>query len=331
MQTFTNKIVRVPLSDIVIDLNNNVRDNDSEVKDLEYNLPPLIEDIATYGQTDPVTFEKIGDKFYPIRGFRRSLAISELAKANRTDPKTNKPFDSVAGYVFTDLSATERAELLVDHGQRKGLGKVGLFKAYEMLVDSGMSNERLIVVKLFTLLEQNYPPKRPIKPLHEDGGADALANWRGVIQIMKRAHEAPTVLREQFLRKLRGQQNWPTNGELNDMCDIHNRELAKNPALSRNNPGPEFTEKFEQTVKLKAEAAGQTRPKSAAQLSRQQNEEALKVTESLVCKIMQHRQLGNIDASKLADVDKIQMELEKTLPEEMKAKLLSILTQASKA
>lgn len=331
MQTFSNKVLQIAISDIVVDLSENVRDFAPDMQAAEYNLSPLVEDIATYGQTDPVSLEKREDgKFYPIRGFRRVLAIKELATANRSDPKDgNKPFSKVAAYVFQNLSAAERAELLVDHGQRKGLGKVGMQLAYEKLVEAGMTNERLIVVKLYTLLEQNYPPKRVIRPISEDSGTDALANWRGVIQTMKMIHQAPKILREEALKKLRGQQNWPTNAELKTMADIHAKELGKNPALSRENPGSEFMAKFDATLEehRKAAEAG-TRPKSTAQRSRQQNEEAFKVMESLTVKSLLKIQLGDIDAAKLADIDKLCLEFEKAASDEVRAKLLSILTSA---
>lgn len=317
----------IPLAEVVVDRTRNVR----EALDANYDIEPLLNDIIFRGQQDPVTLEKIGDVYYPIKGFRRATAMQEAAKRGlvfgESAPNAGKAVDHVLAIVYEGLSERERTELLLDHGQRRGLNAVELFNAFCRAFAAGYK-EVEIVTLLFALLEIHFPPSRKIG---ENLTGNELARarldyYKGVLQVAKRAYEAPEVLREAYMKKLRGEQKWPTNAELTDLHGIHSKELASDPTLSRTNPGPKFLQKWAEYVKVKTETAGNgSRPKSAAMRNRTQVEDSLKILESLICKGLQKIQLGEIPVDQLPVVDRIAKKLEEHLSDEDKNILISLL------
>src|SRR3954466_1691995 len=153
------KPVLVKISDVVIDRDRNVRESQG------YDVAALLDDIALRGQQDPATLEKIGDKFYPIKGFRRATAILQAATSglvySDSAPQAGKPIDHILAIVHEGLNERERTELLLDHGQRLGLSKSELANAFFRAFKAGYT-EKEIVTLLHTLLQIHYPPSRKI-------------------------------------------------------------------------------------------------------------------------------------------------------------------------
>lgn len=304
------KPVLIAVSSVVNDKTRNVR----EVTDDAYDIEPLINDIQLRGQQDAATFEKIGDKYYPIKGFRRTSAMFAASERGLVygehAPSAGKPMDSILAIVYEDLNERERTELLLDHGQRKGLNRVELQNAMERAISAGYG-ESEIVTLLYGLLTVLYPPSRKIEE-----GADGqpltgkalekarLDYYKGVLQTAKRIYKAPSVLRDAAYKKLRGEQNWPTNSEIIDLMTIHNKEVESNPLLSRENPGPKFTEKWTVLVKSKTENGGTTRPKSNSMRNRTQVEESMGILECPLSKAFQMIQLGDIPVDRLPVLDR---------------------------
>jgi hypothetical protein len=312
----TFKTLIVPIAAVVMDLSRNVR----EQTDSAYDLDPLIADIQMRGQQDPATLEKVGDKYYPIKGFRRSAAIAKAAERGLTyaesAPESGKPIDKVVAIVYENLSEKERTELLLDHGQRRGLSRVEFQNALERGFMAGYTDKELVTL-LFGLFESLYPPSRKID---EDVSGNKLVGeklaqarfeyYKGVLQIAKRAYKAPTILRDAYYKKLRGEQNWPTNTELADLLTIHEKEASADGMISREKPGPKFLEKWDAVKKTKEDAAnGGTRPKSSAMRNRQQVEDSLKTLESPISKSFQKIQLGDIPVDQLPVLDRMCVKL----------------------
>lgn len=299
------KLIKVAISDIVNDMTRNVR----EQSDAAYDLEPLIADLQMRGQQDAATLEIVNGKKYPLKGFRRvgafTLASQRGLKYSETAPEAGKPMDHILAYVYEDLTERERTELLLDHGQRKGLSKVELQNAFERAFVAGYS-EKEIVTLLYTLLVQHYPPDRVIGDglEGEQLAAKRLEYYKGVLQTAKRAANAPTVLREAYYKKLRGEQKWPSNSELVDLLSIHNKEATENPLLSRDKPGPKFTEKFN-AVKTARESSTGNAPKSASMRNRGQVEDSLKIMECPVSKVYLMIQLGDIPVDRLPIIDRM--------------------------
>ena len=320
------KLINVPVRSITNDKTRNVR----ELLDSAYDREPLIQDLQLRGQQDPATLEKIGDVLYPLKGFRRveafQVADERGLKYDATAPQAGKPMDHILAYVYEDLSERERTELLLDHGQRRGLNKVELFNAIVRAFTAGYS-EKDVVTLLWTLLEAHYPPDRKVgEGLEGDKLAQArLENRKGVLQIAKRVMESPTVLSDAYYKRLRGEQKWPTNSEIIDLAGIHATEMKENPLLSRNKPGPKFLGKFESVRKARTESTGTTAPKSAAMRNRTQVEDSLKTLECPITKALQKIQLGEIPVDRLPVLDKILSKFWDggTITEEDKTEVLS--------
>jgi hypothetical protein len=331
------KPVFILVSDIDVDMSRNVREATAEAYDVE----PLISDIALRGQQDAATLEKIGDKFYPIKGFRRSLAIKKASERGMVygDESTEpgKPIDKVLAFVYEDLSERERVELLLDHGQRKGLTKPELQNAFERAFVAGYK-EKDTVTLLWSLIIQLYPPSKDIYKDLPDKNADPAAyekalaqrkleNSKGILQTAKRAYECPAEVRDAFYKRLRGEQSWPINEELKELHNIHSKEIEANPMYSRGNPGPKFTEKWNKIKKARENATGNARVQTTMR-NRTQIEGDLKILESFPCKVMTHITLGNVPVDKLPVLDRYMVQVWQHLTEEQKAEVIGWLPKA---
>lgn len=327
----TGKAVRISLSKVINDRSRNVRENDEAT----YHVDALRDDIALRGQQTPAVLEKNADgTYYPLAGFLRTTALLELAASGAIDPNTikrdpatgepipgtGKPFDSIVADVYEDLSDRERVNLLVDHGQRRGLQKQELFYAMERLFFA-MYSEKEVAVVLRGLLEIHYPPNKKI----ENTAEALLQYYRGVIQTAKRAWAGPALMRNAWVEKLKGHQNWPTKAEMEDGVKIYNAAVKedKTGKINRDNPGEKFMEFWNRLLKAQeqAEADGPNAPKSVSMLSRGQIEDLQKIANSRILKAAFSMVLndGKVDRSKLPNLSGLVEEFEKNLtPEQTK-------------
>lgn len=330
------KTVDVLISAVNVDRSRNLRRIDAST----YNvLDTLVPDMAARGQQDPVTLEKIGDEYFPIRGFRRMTALQYLAANNIVNQTTGKPFKYVTAWVFEDLTDIERYELLADHGQREGLDKVELFYAFGRGFDANY-DEKLITVYLRGLIQQHYPPSRKIKPVEEDKGQDLLNHYKGVLQTAKAAWKGPEILREAWIAKLEKKQNWPVKQDLFELYKVYETERSEDKTFSinRKNPGPKFMERWNSLLKKVDEAAalGERRPKSESMMNRSQVDELAKNTESWVLQMGIAFVLRKAPTDKFAEFNVLIQELESgvtperaTQIKEACIKLLGTVTPAS--
>lgn len=304
----------VDIDDFIDDIDRNVRDSNSAVFEAEYNLEPIINDIKLRGQQVAVVAEKVGDKFQTLQGFRRENAIRRAKRDgliyDDTAPEAGKPMGKILVVVHENLNSRERATLVNDHGQRENLSRVGLQRSFEQLIKADFKEDEMVTI-LYGLLVSLVPVTRKIEEgpdgVKLEGKALAsakLAYFKSHVQKAKRVYSAPTVLREAWFEKLRGNQKWPTDAELIDLSDIHNREISVNPLLSQDKPGPKFTEAWNRLVKAKTEAAqlGE-KPKATSMRNRAQVEESVKQAESPITKAFHLIQLGTISSDKLPILD----------------------------
>lgn len=341
-----SKETLVPLAAIVIPTwetevsgRRNVRQNVEALESVT-----LQRDLAEFGQQVAMDLEKVvidgKDVYIPIKGHRRAHNLKRLAEKQVIDPRTckknpetNEPdlstgkvFEFGRAYVYTDLTPLERAEMLTDHSQVRGLSKLELFNSFCLLFDVRMG-ERRIIVKLFDLLIQYYPPTRKIVPINEDDGKDALNYYRGLLQTQKAAWQAPTVLREAYIRKLKGEHGWPTNAELAKYLDIFEKERDKNPAaIDRDNPGPEFVSRWGEyvTKQEKAKADGKARAKADSMMNRQQIEDVNKTTDSVPFRWYNMFIRREVDAAGFPQADKLMKEAWLLLSEEKRLAFMAL-------
>lgn len=291
------KKMMVPLDTVVVDFENNVRERDITA----YNDPILRQDLAGRGQITAAKMRKIGDKHIPLQGNRRAYNMLILAKEGIEDPRTcrrddngspipgtGKPFSTIEAEVYENLTDREAVLLKLDHGNVRGLSSAELQYAIEEAFNVGY-NEREVVYMLGGLFMQHYPPKREIKPVEEDKGADLLANYRGVLQAAKNRWRAPTKLHDLAMQVLRKKQSWPTKVEISDGLNIFLKAVDqdKTGTIDRNNPGAAFDAWFDKLVEIKTPKPGEEdarRQKTTSMFNRQQVAEAIKVCDSRIGK-----------------------------------------------
>lgn len=321
----SKNILAIAISSVLIPHELNYRDEKT------YNLlKALKEDIAQNGQTTPAALEKIVTKvegesvetYVPLQGFLRATAINELAAEKVVNPTTGKPFDSINAIVYTELTDRDRYRLKFDHANRISLNKREFQRAVEDGFKSGYT-EQEIVVQGYGLFTELYPPNRKI----EDTDQAKLDYYRGVLQTAKRAYQAPDVLHEKWMDKLAGDHKWPTNNELKQLVDIHNKECESpgGVAFSRSKPGPKFTKAWEDYM-LKvneAEANGEARPKSQSMMNHTQHQDVVKTSSSVIVKTVVKFTLREIPQDKLPLFDKLVSEIEKNLDPKILEELIS--------
>lgn len=323
------KIQRIPLQNVVVKMDRNVR----EETETTYDDPTMRDSLAMIGQQTIAKLLKIGPDLYePIQGNRRVYNLKKLAEEGVIDPKTakrdpetgvvlreldaegkptGKPiggrvFDSIEAEVYEGLSERERVELLVDHGSIRSLNKPELQRAAEFMFSVGYS-EKEVAVQLGNLLHTHYPPSRKIVEASKDGGNDLLNYYRGVIQTMKEVYRSPIVLHDSWMDKLRTGRAWPLKSEMSQGCDIFKKELDadKTGRLSRQNPGPKFLEFWQGVVEKhqKAEASGEKRAKASSMMNHSQitdkviDSRTLKAFRFIIFRSIPEDQLPFLDAA----------------------------------
>lgn len=313
---------KVSISDIVADRSRNVR----EQTDDAYAIPNLMADIATIGQRDNVTLELVNGKYYPIRGFRRVEALKQLRDGKVIDPNTQKPFEFVKADVYEGLTDLERFQLLLDHGQRKGLSKVELLFAMFKSFDAQYS-EKETVILLRSLLEDHYRPTRPIKDEN-----DLFNYYRGVLQTAKRAYGSPDVVRDAWVKKMRGEQAWPRKAEMEQAYNIFVKEMERDTTnqISRSKPGPEFLAFWNDLLKKQkeAEAEGKEKAKASNMQSRQQIEDMKKQSNSLIVKTIVDFVMRRQSPDKFPAFDKLVTQAEASMTDDIKQAIVSLLSDS---
>ena len=205
-------------------------------------------------------------------GFRRAMAFGESVK---WDPNAEIT-------VFAIESAMTPAVLtaqIMDHDQQP-LRKIDFYVAAKHSVNDGMSEvdfaERsymvlpLIPGAVKPLTEKDkglmgYEFLMSTKPEDKERRQIArqklLARYRNIIRDNRWVAELPQCVEDEWLKKLNGDQSWPSSSEivalhtafLNDTDP--SRGKGGNIGYSRQNPGPQFNEKWEEILKSVADAA----------------------------------------------------------------------------
>lgn len=269
--------------------------NPREQVDTSYLSETMIASLASIGQQTTGKVLKKGDKFLNLQGNRRWANMVECQKRGIIDPKTmkydresgkpiegtGKVFEAWEVEVYEDLTPREILELVVDQGTIRPLNKVETYYAFEQCAKVHYSELETIVI-LGDLLELHYPPTRAIKT--DDKGKDLRDYYHGVMQTFRRVYEAPLVLHDACVAKLRGDQKWPTNAELTQGHKIHMDEMKadKTGTISRTRPGPKFLEFWERKLKSvnDSETNGTNKPKSVSMMTNQGLQDSKKTFDS---------------------------------------------------
>lgn len=299
--------------------------NPRKQDEASYTDDALMSDLLEHGQLEDGILEQMDDgTFVALRGNRRIWNLQRAAsmglKYNPELPTIgDKIPTTVRAKVFKGLTPIERAMLRLDHGNIRRLSKAELFFAVEIAFRAGCT-EKSLATLLFGLLSQHYPP-----PAGKDLSTpeSKLNYYRGVIQTMRAVYNAPTLLRDQYVRKLDGQSQWPKKSELLELLKLHNEDSDpvndKLGKVSQANPGPRFMAKWRQVVTENAKAAenGEARAKSVSMMSRKEVADLGKGATSRIVKIISRMILrdSGTDVSELPNLDKRLAEMESNHPD----------------
>lgn len=319
------KRARINISEVNQNWGLNFRENMLE----SYDSQIMRDSLAMHGQQTTMKLERRTDAdgkvFYTIlQGNRRAYNISKLAEAGVTDPLTGKPFSTVDAEVYDTLTESERIQLMLDVNDIRGLKEVELFYACEKAWNAGW-NDRQVVVQLASLfLHFNGGVyKRPVVPAMQDGGKDLFDYHKGTIQTWKQAYQAPVVLREAFVEKLRGNQRWPSNKELDKLFKTYLKEEkeSKDGRINRENPGPQFLAEWNDYLAKVKEALdnGKSKPKPQSMMNRTALESQRLRAVSRILKLAYSIVLREIPTEQSEPLDNLLKQVETTLtPEQVK-------------
>lgn len=321
---------RVPVANVVIDPKMNVREPDVTT----WDVPGIAADMALDGQKEPALLHKVGDKYFPARGFRRCSGVKYNAENGIIDPTTNKVFETVLAFVINDeLTERERWALVLDGGNTRGLNKAELFYAVEQ-ADRIWDTDAQISVAMKGLLDQHYP--MPTKKLEEMGklspvDADRFyADYRrGAIGNLLNAARSPVVVRDACVEKIKQNQNWPNDAEVRTLLKKY-RELLdadKSKKINRVSPGTEFMQVWAEFVaKKKADVDAGRKPKSTAAMSGEDMGKVAEKCDSRFVKVTIAILRREISQEHLPTVDGLGVDMEsgKATPEQIESVLDSI-------
>lgn len=289
----------------------NVRDADN------YALEALIDDIRGRGQLDPITVEAAEDgKFYPLKGFRRTAAFKALQSQGITVADNGADLTKVNVIIASNMTPAERALTLVDHGQRRGLTRAEVQKAAELFFVAQIS-EKDVATYLRDQIDTVQPPTRTAK-----SDKDYAEMRRGFVQLSKAVYQLPTVAHDACMRRFRGEQVWPKNAEIIKLAKLANEDFDDSNLFTKDNPGPKFTEAWEdiKAAVAKAEAEGTTRHKSTAMMGQTQVKDAKKDSVSYIFKTITDVVLGKLGRECLPEIGKwLKTEIEDKFTPEQKA------------
>lgn len=299
---------RVPITSIVIDPKENIREPDIST----WDVPALAEDIAMRGQTTPAVLHPVKGKLHPLAGFRRCSAVRSNAEKGIIDPSTGQPFDSVLAVVIPEeLSIKEQYSLMIDSGNTRLLNKVEVFYAVEKAKDV-WDTDGQIAIALRGLLDQQFPVKDPDVLIDDAKYADYR---RGVIQNLVTAARSPIPLRDAYvlkLKKVKG-HNWPTDKEVRGLYQAFKKEMEadKTNKISRLRPGKEWKKLWAEFVEKKEKdvEAGRT-PRALNMMSGDDVSTAKSNASSRTVKMLMDCIKRNLSGEVLATLDSALADLE---------------------
>lgn len=300
MKTPTRKTIKLAdfrfAKDGKLDISRNVR----EQNESSYDLQPLMDDIALRGIITPPVIHRAKDgKFDPIQGFRRVSAAVALG------------WKEIPADVYEGLDEHEIIGLMLDHGQRRGLSKAELQIAFEKALEANYT-EKEVVTMLKGLLVEHYPPSEgQMKKMQS--AEDYLNYYRGIVQRAKRAYGSPKPLHDAYMKKLRGEQSWPTDVELREAYDVFRKEADADNTITKDKPGKEYRAHWDKVLKDKQESAGRPRPKPSSMKNRESVLKIKKDTDSVLVKFFCDYILNDIANETWPKIVEIQKAIEEKL------------------
>lgn len=298
--------------------------------DPEFNT--LFEDIEAHWKVfgslkaHPVLMELPEGKFQILQGFRRVHVLEQLG------------IPSFTAVVYPTLTKIQVSSIMLDGVIRKGLNKAETFYAIERQFEWNIP-QRQIVQDLKPLLMTLYPrSKQQMEKIGNDS-QKLLDSFRGVIQGVQRVVQNHRIVRDNYVKLLKGEQNYPKLNEVKELYDKWNEDTAANKMLTRSTPieklpteAPKFWEKWSAIIATVPTNPNEVRDKSTSMKTRKDIENLAKMTDCIILRMAYLNILRTVDDDQFKKVTGIQFELEKAIPgTPFEETIKSVATQAIKA
>lgn len=230
-----------------------------------YKTEDLKPDIKAFGglRTHPLYHLKNGKFDRIIRGHRRTTAIGEL---NKEEPHDDR-WKMIEAEVVENLTEQEIVDLMVDVGTTKDPEKYEIVRLAFMEYDANpMVSYADLTFKLLGLLDKFWPiPKKETKSREE-----ILKFHHGKIQNILIAAQLPKIGRDLYYNAVRdGEALSFQKKKFAEMLKAHKKDMASDPSVGFDNPGPEYMAQHNQLVdELETAAAEGRAPKAVGMLSK---------------------------------------------------------------
>lgn len=246
--------------------------------------------------------------------------------------------EKVPGLVYEDMPDDTFYSMVQDHGGEEGLDRVGLFNTIKQGTLRSWDH-RKIVLHARATFEKLYPISPEQKANMEKMASDeerlkylAGTKWKKHLQYDQRVIDSPQVLEDAYIQKLRGLQVWPTDPEINELNQAHNKDKlnpdgSRNLAVDRDHPGPRFMALWNRIQAAVAEAKPGEKPIVVARRSTDSVMKKVDNVKSLLERIFLLWTVTDpaIDDTVMEFAEALQLKLEATISPEDSAKLSALL------
>lgn len=259
------------------------------------------------------------EKIHSLQGDHRGTALNELAAEKAINPLTGEVFSTIDVLVYENLTDEQRVVLRQDHGQ-KAIDRVGLYNSIKERRLAGQTMEKAVnsVRPQFDACYRLDETKRKAidsEPNPADRAKKYHNTRKGVTDIFQKAIDAPTVLENAYIEKLRHNLATPDNKEVREMSDIFEAERKADMTgkITKSKPGPKFMARWNAYLKAQEEAAKTgNAAKSTSMMNREAVETIEKSFESRLLKFVTQgiRRVNGWDEKDFPTLDKAAVALE---------------------
>lgn len=253
-----HNITSVNVNELKVDTGLNYRD--------DYDIASLQDDVIRQGRIlEPLHVELETKRV--LRGNRRTLTAQKLYNDPTTAPELRAALEKLEVIFYSELTDSEREELVLDHGSQKSLTRTEIVKAVWRLAMK-MYSEREIIGLLYQRLAEftgNKDKAQQVSRMTDKGARDKfLAKWlHGTVgnYLLPAARMGENV-KEQLLLTERNREGTLTDEEEKSLLWSTNRDrigdlnTAKNEdgaAWEPTKGGPKFNAQIEAFIKEDAD------------------------------------------------------------------------------
>lgn len=321
--------------------------------------------------------DKDGNIYEPAAGNSRFFTLNYLGERGVVDPRTNKvdangvpipgtgkPFSTLDAFVYEDVSEEELARLVNDNTvvpltileiARKIIKLKAIYKTERATLTACFGN----LLQVFpptgkTLIAYNEWLSKLPKELPEDqrqrkileyhvGDGSKAGRLHGQYNVILHAYSSGTSCKLAFEERLRGKQNWPTDGDIHKLYTEYNADAdATGPGeancrgqVTPDTPGPKYLAKWAEIMNAveTAKLNGTTTVKGTSMMSQDQVKNKLSTVVARSIKLTLQWVLNKMSGDLFDEFEELQSAFEKgtVKAEEYSAKIDTLFDKVAAA